>query len=192
MITVEEESNPYHELYLEAESHLFSNDFEDALDIYYQIALEDSGSFWAERSRYAIAWIYEMKLRDVPKAIDAYAAIIKEYPNTEIAKIASNKIKEPPKDIEQSEDEVTTETDSTAIMNNIEQGGEDESAKSDSTLINMEQNSSIEEDQDNHQNTKLPWHLFYNHWIFVWAFLKRNFLLLQKQLFAAIFGPFCV
>jgi TolA-binding protein len=155
IIAVEEESNPYHELYLEAELRLFADNFEDALNIYYQIALEDSGSFWAERSRFAIAWIYEMKLKDVPKAIDAYAAIVKEYPNTEIAKIASNKIKEPPKDIEPNEDEGTTETDSTEIVNDIEQGGEDESAKSDSTLIIMEQNDSTEINQDTPQENNI-------------------------------------
>ena len=111
----EDQTDHYHLLYLRAESFLFAENFDDAIDLYSQIALEDSGSTWAEKSRYAIAWIYENKLNDVPKAVDAYNAIVQEYPNTEIAKIASNKVKEPPQEKEQSVEEEVAGQDSTSI-----------------------------------------------------------------------------
>jgi len=102
------ENDQYKELYLQSETFLYKNNFNDALMLFDKIAREDSGSVWAEKSRFTIAWLYENKLNDIPKAIDAYTVIIKEYPKSKGAKIAKNKIKEPPKVVEKIEKEDDT------------------------------------------------------------------------------------
>jgi len=106
--------DPYHRLFLQAESLLDQEEYQNALEILNQIALEDSGSAWAKKSRYVTAWIYEKKLVDIPKAIAAYSVIVKEYPDSELAKIAANKIKIPvieegaKEDIQSAEDSTRT------------------------------------------------------------------------------------
>jgi hypothetical protein len=79
----------------------------------FQIAEEDSGSELAQRARYATAWIYENKLEDVQGAISAYTVLAEEYPNSDAGKIAQNKIKIPPVEV----DSLGTPTDSTYIEN---------------------------------------------------------------------------
>jgi TolA-binding protein len=99
-IRVIEETIPaedeYKEIYLQAEEDLYNANYENALESFLIIAEDDSGTIWAEKSRYAIAWTYEHYLDSLEAAIDAYETIVTEYPNTEIAKIAKNKIKPPP------------------------------------------------------------------------------------------------
>jgi outer membrane protein assembly factor BamD (BamD/ComL family) len=85
----------YKKQFFQAESLLSDQKFYQAIDIYRQIAENDSGSIWAEKSRYAIAWIYEKELNDLPRAISAYTLITQEYPKGEIYNIAINKIKKP-------------------------------------------------------------------------------------------------
>jgi len=81
--------------YRNAEEYLFSDDYGTALNLFGKIAERDSGNAWAGKSRYAISWIYENKLKDIAKAIESYTTLVNEYPGTEYAKIGKNKIKEP-------------------------------------------------------------------------------------------------
>ena len=86
-------------LFHEAEDLLFNDKYEDAIRVYRQIAETDSGSIWAQKSRYAVAYVYEKYLTDTSEAIKTYSVLADEYPQTEFGKIAKNKIKEPPKEI---------------------------------------------------------------------------------------------
>ena len=92
------EEDEYKEVFLQAEQDLFNSNYEDAIESFLVIAEDDSGSIWAEKSRYAIAWTYEHHLDSVDAAINAYELIVAEYPNAAIAKIAQNKIKPPPEE----------------------------------------------------------------------------------------------
>jgi TolA-binding protein len=82
--------------YRNAENLMFNEDYSEALPIFEKIAETDSGSIWAEKSRYAIAWIYEKKLNEISNAVSAYEIIAKEYPDTPYGKIAKLKIQPPP------------------------------------------------------------------------------------------------
>ena len=82
--------------YRKAENLMFDEDYSEALPIFEKIAEIDSGSIWAEKSRYAIAWIYEKKLNEIPNAVSAYEIIAREYPDTPFGKIAKLKIQPPP------------------------------------------------------------------------------------------------
>lgn len=86
------------ERYLEAENFWTNHDYLGAIRIFQQIAEDDSGSIYAQKSRYAIAYLYEHILADTSKAIDSYALLANEYPNTDLGKFAKKKIAEPPKD----------------------------------------------------------------------------------------------
>lgn len=81
--------------YRQAELYMENKNYEDALALFNRIAVEDSGSAWAQKSRFATAWIYEKLLRDTSKAIDSYTVLANEYPKTEYGKIAVNKIRVP-------------------------------------------------------------------------------------------------
>jgi len=85
--------------YLKAERLLFDRQYTEAIDRFRAIAVSDSGTVWAQKSRYATAFIYETYLEDIPKAIETYRLIAEEYPGTEFAKIAKNKFKLPPKEV---------------------------------------------------------------------------------------------
>ena len=84
--------------FLRAEEYMSRDLFEDAIGVLANIAENDSGSTWAQKSRYAIAWIYENKLDSIDAAIEAYGILVNEYPNTDYAKKAGNKIKPPPEE----------------------------------------------------------------------------------------------
>ncbi|HHE55135.1 MAG TPA: tetratricopeptide repeat protein [Caldithrix abyssi] len=83
-------------LYRQAEDLLDQAQYKKALQIFKQIAETDSGSVWAQKARFAIAYIYEKYLNNVQKAIDAYSELVKEYPTSKFATIAKNKIAPPP------------------------------------------------------------------------------------------------
>ncbi len=85
--------------YRNAENLLEERKYQKALFILKKIAVQDSGSVWAQKSRYAIAYTYEHFLDDIPRAVEAYRVLKKEYPKSKYAKIAQNKIKKPPKEI---------------------------------------------------------------------------------------------
>jgi TolA-binding protein len=89
------EISVYKNLFLQGEELISEEKYLGAIDIFRQIANEDSGSMLAQKSRYVIAWIYETKIEDIQGAVDAYALAVKEYPGSEVGKIAKNKIKEP-------------------------------------------------------------------------------------------------
>ena len=99
--------------YLQAESFLFENKYDDAILLFDQIAVQDSGSAWAEKARYAVAWIYENKLQDIPRAVEAYTVMIREYPNSKMIQMAKNKIKLPEETVENKTD---TKPDSSASL----------------------------------------------------------------------------
>jgi len=107
-----DEKSPYNYLYLQGEALMSDGQYYEAIDLFTQIAVEDSGSDVAQRARYANAWIYENELGDIPSAVHAYTIAAEEYPNTEIGKIAQNKIKIP----------VTVAPDSMATTQNLIDG----------------------------------------------------------------------
>jgi len=95
-------SNP---LYIQAEEYRDNKNFKKAIEIFQRIADSDSGSTIAKKSRYYSAFIYEKDLTDIPMAVKEYAKLAKEYPGTPYAKIAKNKIKEPPPEKEETAEE---------------------------------------------------------------------------------------
>jgi TolA-binding protein len=113
----EQQIDLFKEQYLSGEKKLFEDNFTQALEIFDAIALEDSGGVWGQKARYAVAWIYENKLNDIPKAIEVYTLLTHEYPNSTIGSIAQNKIKEPPPEI--------IAADSTAMPDQIESAHSD-------------------------------------------------------------------
>ncbi|RLD16197.1 hypothetical protein DRI50_02455 [candidate division KSB1 bacterium] len=96
MKTPEEQVSQAHTLYENAEDLMEQQKYDQAIMIFRQIAEQDSGSVWAQKSRYAIAYIYEHYLKDVDNAVKAYSKIIKEYPDTKYALIAKKKVAPPP------------------------------------------------------------------------------------------------
>jgi TolA-binding protein len=94
-ITNDAKKSPYHYLFLQGEAFLYDDNYMQAIDIFNQIATEDSGSSVAQKARYAAAWTYENKLLQLDSAVYAYELVAKEYPDTEYGKIAMNKIREP-------------------------------------------------------------------------------------------------
>ena len=98
-IIVEEEISPYKYLFLQGEALLYDGRYEEAIDVFTQIAVEDSGSEVAKKARYASAWIYEKKLDDIPDAVHAYTMLAREYPQSEAGKLAQKKISEPVADV---------------------------------------------------------------------------------------------
>jgi len=92
---MKEEKSEYQYLYLQGEAMMSDARYQEAIDLFDQIAEDDSGSDLAKKSRYASAWIYENKLEDIENAVTAYTALAEEYPNSEAGKIAQNKIKTP-------------------------------------------------------------------------------------------------
>lgn len=85
--------------YRQAEELLDAQAYHRAIAAFNKIARKDSGSVWAQKSLYAIAYTYEHFLHNIPLAIVAYRILKKEYPKSKFAKIAQNKIKKPPKEI---------------------------------------------------------------------------------------------
>ncbi len=83
-------------LYRQAEDLMENKKYDQALKIFRSVAAQDSGSIWAQKSRYAIAYIYEKYLNDIDKAVKAYTEIVKEYPKSKFAIIAKKKIAPPP------------------------------------------------------------------------------------------------
>jgi TolA-binding protein len=91
------------EMFLNAEDLVDNKEYSKAIDLYNQIAKQDSGSIWAQKSRYATAYIYENYLNDTDNAVKSYATLAKEYPASEEGHIATNKIAEPQPDSTEAE-----------------------------------------------------------------------------------------
>ena len=81
----------------------------------------DSGSIWAQKSRFATAYIYENYLYDTDGAVESYIILAKEYPATEQGKIALYKIKEPVLEIVKPDTVVSDTLFSTPDTSNSEQ-----------------------------------------------------------------------
>lgn len=103
--------------FLEAEQMLFKGNYSEAVSQFTVITNQDSGSVWAQKSMYAIAYIFETYIKDISKAIEAYRLLAEEYPGTEYAKIAKNKFKLPPKEIVEEEQETAPVADSDSLSN---------------------------------------------------------------------------
>ncbi|MHB2156545.1 tetratricopeptide repeat protein [Calditrichota bacterium GD2] len=120
-----EEVSQSHTLYRQAEDLMDHGDYQKALKFLQEIALKDSGSVWAQKARFAIAYIYEKYLKDVQKAIDAYSELIKEYPKSKYAAIAKRKIAPPPPEPEEKpaeeKDEKTDQTDAGSTVREQEE-----------------------------------------------------------------------
>jgi len=97
--SLEKDNKDVTEKFLKAEDMVEHEEYLAAIDVYNQIAQQDSGSILAKKSRYATAFIYENYLFDIENAIESYALLAKEYPSSDQAKIAVNKIAEPPEEI---------------------------------------------------------------------------------------------
>ncbi|WP_456406650.1 tetratricopeptide repeat protein [Caldithrix abyssi] len=120
-----EEVSQSHTLYRQAEDLMDHGDYQKALKFLQEIALKDSGSVWAQKARFAIAYIYEKHLKDVQKAIDAYSELIKEYPKSKYAAIAKRKIAPPPPEPEEKpaeeKDEKTDQADAESTVREQEE-----------------------------------------------------------------------
>ncbi len=93
-----------HELYLLAEKELDQKNYLKAIRQFKYISETDSGSVWAIKSRYSVAYIYDEYLKDLDKAVESYTLLASEYPGSDFARLAGQKISKP---VEQ--DETTTE-----------------------------------------------------------------------------------
>ena len=94
--------------YLKAENYLDNEDYNNAIKLFKDISEQDSGSIWAQKARYAVAYTYENYITDTASAIQSYQILANEYPKTEFGKIAIQKIAEPNDEIltiEKSADE---------------------------------------------------------------------------------------
>ena len=99
--------------YLKAENLLDEHHYNTAIKEFKKIAEQDSGSIWAQKARYAVAYTYEHFIKNIPLAVEAYRLLKKEYPSSRFARIAQKKIKKPPKEIPPKE-ATETKTDQDA------------------------------------------------------------------------------
>ncbi|RMH62881.1 MAG: tetratricopeptide repeat protein [Calditrichaeota bacterium] len=99
------ENSKFHKDYLLAEDAMDKGHYRQAIDLFTQIAESDSGDTWGKKARYSIAWIYEHKLNDISKAVEAYSIFAREYPTSREARLALGKSTLP-----------KIETDSTAVV----------------------------------------------------------------------------
>ncbi len=97
--SVSAEETAFKKRYLKAEDLLDKHRYNTAITEFKKIAQQDSGSIWAQKARYATAYAYEHFVKDIPLAIEAYKLLVNEYPLSSFAKMAKNKIKEPPKEV---------------------------------------------------------------------------------------------
>ena len=81
--------------FLLAENYLDEGLYDDAIQLYQQIAANDSTGLWGQKARYAIAYIYEKDLHDTSNAVAAYTVVAQLYPDTPFGKIAKKKIEKP-------------------------------------------------------------------------------------------------
>ncbi len=107
-----QEISAAHKQYLEAESFWDKGEYDKAIRIFRHIARQDSGSQWALKARYAVAWLYENVINDRDKALEAYKVLAAEFPNSPTGRLARKKIAPPP-----PEKKETAPADTTAIKN---------------------------------------------------------------------------
>ncbi len=99
----QKEKSAAHKKYIQAESYWENKKYDRAIDLFREIARQDSGSQWAMKARYSVAWLYEHILEDNAKAIEAYKVLLKEFPDSPVAGIVKKKITPPAPEPEKKE-----------------------------------------------------------------------------------------
>ncbi|MEJ2055830.1 MAG: hypothetical protein P8X42_18095, partial [Calditrichaceae bacterium] len=107
----EQNTDMMKQTFLKAEDYMTNAEYDSAISLYNQVSEADSGSIWAQKSRYAVAYIYENFISDTVDAIKSYKILSNEYPNTEYGKIAKNKIADPAAYLPDSTEEIQEEKD---------------------------------------------------------------------------------
>jgi TonB family protein len=80
--------------YLEAEALREEGEpVEDVITILEQVTEEYPNSLFAPQALYALGWTYENELQDVKKAASRYETLVEQYPTTEFAIHADEKLK---------------------------------------------------------------------------------------------------
>ncbi|MGD9900255.1 MAG: tetratricopeptide repeat protein [Calditrichaceae bacterium] len=129
-------------LYAQAEELVSKKQYAEALKFLDRIVKDDHLEEWTEKSIYAMAFIYENYLKNIPMAIEQYSLIANVYPDSKYAKIAKLKIKEPV--IEKTVPELDPSEREKSIINaetddipkeNIPEGSVNESIAKDKNLI---------------------------------------------------------
>lgn len=85
-----------HSLFLKAEESYFSNDLQQALRLYKQVAALDSNLIWSVKAQLARAWIFENDLKNIDSALAAYNELKTKFNQQEYLTYASMKVKPPP------------------------------------------------------------------------------------------------
>ena len=81
-----------HSMFLQAEELYDNGEYQQALDLFKEIAAMDTSLFWSAKAQFARAWIFEKKLYNVDSALYAYNELENKFPQTEFAAIASKKV----------------------------------------------------------------------------------------------------
>ncbi|MCC7429606.1 hypothetical protein IT568_02065 [bacterium] len=116
----EEKTDSVLVLFHEAEDFLWEKeDFKEAITKFDQIVKTYPENQLAPKSQLAIAWTYEKKIQDFSKALAEYKELKENFKNTPYAQIATDKLKEPPKEV--SKDSLkTTFSDSIAVSDSLQ------------------------------------------------------------------------
>lgn len=91
-------------IFEDAEKLFSEKKYEQAINLYNNVAKQDSGSIWAIKSLYAAAYISENFLKNNTSAYDYYTQLATLYPTSEQGKIAKIKIKPVPKPVEKQKE----------------------------------------------------------------------------------------
>ena len=86
------ESDPLEEVYLQAETALGENKYDDALYLLEYIARDTSGSHYSLQAYYTIGWMYENIFIVPDSAVAYYQRIVDGYPDTQFAAVVQNKV----------------------------------------------------------------------------------------------------
>jgi TolA-binding protein len=101
VITEHNKEGAIKDAFLNAEKLFDEKKYNQAIRAYNTIAMQDSGSSWAIKSRYASAYLYENFIKNTDSAYVSYSILAKEYPKSPQGKIALSKIAEPPIETEE-------------------------------------------------------------------------------------------
>jgi TolA-binding protein len=113
------EMDPVKEKYLAAEELFELKKYEEAINLFNNIADSDS-SVWVVKSLYAISYINEYFVKDDSSAFRTYKILAQKFPETEQGKVALKKIKTPPPArIETAPDSVKTTTANDSINTDL-------------------------------------------------------------------------
>jgi tetratricopeptide (TPR) repeat protein len=76
-----------------AELHLLLNRTEEALSVFRRIAVDMPGSVLRDRAQMRIAEVYENRLKDKAKALEAYEKVLEQFPTSLFAEEARKRIR---------------------------------------------------------------------------------------------------